>query len=231
MGSRQRSPHRLCGDASDPLSADEMDEEARAKCVRQAALGDADALQRLLVYYHAPLSNVISARMDGALRRHVDADDILQQAYIAAFRSIQDCTFEGPGGFYKWLERIALDRLKDTQRNLQRKKRDISRVLSGPPAGATSYPDLLVRLTAPGSTPSQHLAKREASAALLSSLARLTDEQRVAVRMRVLEGRSAAEVAGQLGKSEAAVNMLCHRGLKALRSHIGTITRYLSRRW
>jgi RNA polymerase sigma-70 factor (ECF subfamily) len=167
--------------------------------------------------------------MDPKLRRHADPEDVLQQAYVAAFQSIKQCSFDGPAGFYKWLETIALDRLKDLKRDLGRKKRDIGRQLSAPPAATSSYADLVERLASPQSTPSRHLAKREACAAAVSSLARLTPDQRAVVRMRLLEGKQAAEVAAELGKSEAAVHMLLHRALKELRKLMVSITRYLSR--
>jgi len=208
---------------------DAVDEKERAVHVQRAVKGDADALQQLIVYYHRPLFGTISGRMDAALRRRVDPDDILQQAYITAFKVATNCTFDGPGGFYKWLEQIALDRLRDTVRDLRRKKRDIGRNLCGPPVATTSYPDLIERLSVHQSTPSRHLAHKEASAAILSSLARLSDDQRNVVRMRFLEGRRAGEIAAALGKSEDAVYALCHRGLKALEKLMVSITRYMSR--
>ena len=211
--------------------AREMTEiEEQAERLQQAVKGDEEALQQLIVQCHGPLYGVLEGRMGSTLRRHVDPDDVLQEAYVAAFKSITRCSFDGPGGFYKWLERIALDRLKDIQRGLKRKKRDIGRRHTGPGVAASSYPDLLERLTAAQSTPSRHLAKREASAAVLSSLARLTDDQREVVRMRIMEGKQAADVAAELGKPEAAVHMLCHRGLKALRVMLVSITRYLTTR-
>ena len=206
----------------------DSDDQEQAAQVQQAVQGEGDALQQLIMRCHGPLYGTVEGRMSPGLRRHVDPDDVLQEAYVAAFKSIQRCSFDGPAGFYKWLERIALDRLKDTQRNLKRLKRDVGRRQTGAGGAGTSYPDLVERLASPQSTPSRQLAKREASAAVLSSMARLTDAQRQVVRMRILEGRQAAEVAGALGKTEAAVHMLCHRGLKALREMMISITRYLS---
>jgi RNA polymerase sigma-70 factor (ECF subfamily) len=206
-----------------------MDETERARLVQKAVGGDGDALQRLVVHYHGPLYAIVDARMERALRRHVDPDDILQQAYISAFESIADAAFDGPAGFYRWLERIVLDRLKKTQRDLRRDKRDIGRQLSGAHRATTSHPDLVGRLTSGGSTPSQQVSKREASAAVMSSLARLTEEQRQVVQMRFLEDRPVAEIATRLGKSPAAIHMLTYRGLKTLRKLMVSISRYLSR--
>ncbi len=205
-----------------------MNEDERAACVRQAVAGNADALQRLIIYYHDLLRELVGSRMDARLRRRVDPDDVLQDAYAAAFQSITGCSFDGPGGFYKWLETIAANQLKETVRDLHRLKRNIGREQSRPPAAATSYPDLAERLVSPGTTPSRKLGRREASSAVISSMARLTDDQRTVVRMRFIEDRSVAEVAAAIGKSEDAVHMLCHRGLTNLRTFVGSMTRYLS---
>jgi RNA polymerase sigma-70 factor (ECF subfamily) len=216
-----------------------VDEQVRAQLVARASAGDAGALQPLLMHYHPVLTRFIQRRIAARLRRHVDPEDVLQQAYVTAFKSIADAAFEGPSGFYKWLEQIALARLHDAARDLRRKKRDIRRDLhddsargrgaarvrgGGAGGGAgrwqSSWPGLLAQLSGGGSTPSRKLARQEASAALMSSLARLTDEQRTVITMRFLEGRPAAEIAAQLGKTEQAVYALCHRGLTALREQL-----------
>lgn len=205
-----------------------MGERERIKLVQAAVGGDGDALQRLIVHYHGPLCGTIDGLMDASLRRHFDTEDILQSAYAAAFQSIQGCVFEGPGGFYKWLERIALNQLKETQRNLHRRKRDIDREQSLVGDRSTSYLGLAQRVAASDSTPSRRLAQQEVAAAVISSLARLTDEQRAVVRMRFLENRPVADIAMALDKTEDAIHMLCHRSLKKLREFMGSITRYLS---
>ena len=204
-------------------------EVERHGLAQQAAAGDSDALQRLIVHYHGPLCSTIEGRMDKAIRRHLDPEDILQQAYVKAFQGIEGRAFDSPGSFYKWLERIALDRLRNAGRDLRRRKRDIDRNLTRSPGAATSCPDLVARLTTPGTTPSRHLAKREASAVVISSLARLTDDQRAVLRMRFLEDRPVGEIAAELGKSDAAIYMLCSRGLESLQKLLISMTRFLGK--
>lgn len=236
-----------------------MNEAELAAQIRLAAVGDVDALQRLIVHYHATLHRKVAGLLNPALARRLDPDDVLQQAYVSAFKSLTHpsrererepsdpnaqrqqapaCpnaprrpapSFDSPAGFYKWLERIALNELKNARRDLQRRKRDVRREL---PAGAdacTSYPDLLHRLTASDTTPSGHLAQGDAAAAVLSCLARLTEDQRAAVRMRFLEARPVPEVAAALGKTDEAIHALCYRALKELRTLLVSVSRYLSR--
>ena len=87
-----------------------MDEQERTVQVALATAGDQDALQQLIVEYHDQLTGFLGTRMDPSLRRLVGLDDILQEAYAAAFQAIADCQFDGPAAFYGWLETIALNR-------------------------------------------------------------------------------------------------------------------------
>ena len=206
-----------------------MDENERADQAGRAAAGDADALQRLIVHYHSRLLATVEGWIGHELRRHLDADDILQQAYVAAFKFVSDCTFDGPGGFYKWLETIALNQLRDRRRDLRSRKRDVGREVHDRSTAATSYPDLAARLTSPDSTPSRHLATHEAAAVLMTSLARLTDDQRQVIRLRFLAGWSVRDIAEVMDKTEPAIHALCRRGLKALKPLMGSITKYLTR--
>ena len=222
--------------ASCPL----MDQRERAELVNRAAAGDADALQRLIVYYHAGLRGVVAGEIDKNLRRHVDPDDVLQQAYISAFKALDQNPerqrpaptvpqFNDPAQFYKWLERIALNQLRDIVRGLRRQKRDIAREACPVADRSVSYLDIAARVAASASTPSRKVSKDEAVAAVMTCLARLRDEQREVVRLRFLENVAVAEIAARLNKSDTAIYTLCHRGLKSLRELMGTITQYLTR--
>jgi RNA polymerase sigma-70 factor (ECF subfamily) len=196
--------------------------------IKLAAAGDRDALQRLIVEYHDCLHGIVAQKIDARWRRHLDPDDILQDAYAAAFKRIKGCRFDGPAAFYKWLETIAVNELKQRQRALKSAKRDVAREVHAGPKPRTSYPDLLERLTAPGGTPSRFVRRKEARAALLTSLARLSDDQRDVIRLRFLEGKPVVEVAAALGKTEASVHALCRRGIHSLRESLVSISRFLT---
>jgi RNA polymerase sigma-70 factor (ECF subfamily) len=206
-----------------------MEEQQRAARIELAVNGDPDALQQLIVDYHSVLRAAVAAKMDAATRRRMDPDDVLQNAYADAFKAITTSRFDSASDFYRWLETNALNELKNRRQALKALKRDVRREVSGPAQAATSYPDLVDRLIAPDSTPSRQVARGEAVAAVLSSLARLSDDQRKVIRLRFLEGRPVAEVADRLGKSEGAVHGLCRRGLRALRESMVSISRYLTR--
>ncbi|HLN16336.1 MAG TPA: sigma-70 family RNA polymerase sigma factor [Acidimicrobiales bacterium] len=72
---------------------------------------------------------------------------------------------------------------------------------------------------APGSGPDPELIAVAESdrAVLVAALRRLPEEQRIVLRLRVLEGLPAAEVAARLGRNADAVRQLQHRALLRLR--------------
>jgi RNA polymerase sigma-70 factor (ECF subfamily) len=194
--------------------------------VARLAAGDLEALQRLIVRYHAALRATLVGAMSEALRAQLEPDDVLQEAYAAAVRGLPGNHFDSPAALYGWLETIVRNELHDAERGLRRQRRNIGR--RAPPWTGSS-PDLFAKLAGPDLTPSRTLRKDEAVAAVLSSLARLSPDQRAVVRLRFLEDVPVPEIAARLDKSEDAVYQLCHRGLTALRELLGAVTRSLSR--
>lgn len=67
-----------------------MTEVERSEHLRRVAAGDGEALARLLTEYHRPLLRVVECALSAGLRRRVEAEDILQEAYVAAFRAVAE---------------------------------------------------------------------------------------------------------------------------------------------
>lgn len=54
--------------------------------IRRAAAGDQPAATELFGHYHERLKKMVRLRMDRRLRGRVDAEDVLQEAYLDASR-------------------------------------------------------------------------------------------------------------------------------------------------
>ena len=65
--------------------------------------------------------------------------------------------------------------------------------------------------------PAARLRERRRANALQAALEKLTNKQRLAVELRLLEGRRTSEVAELMGIKEASVRSLIHRALGRLR--------------
>jgi RNA polymerase sigma-70 factor (ECF subfamily) len=55
----------------------------------------------------------------------------------------------------------------------------------------------------------------------ISLLRQLSPDQAEVVALRVIAGLTVAEVAAVVGRSDSAVRVLCHRGLRTLAQHVG----------
>jgi RNA polymerase sigma-70 factor (ECF subfamily) len=107
----------------DSQSLTELEEQAHL--IRQAAAGDATALERLLGPYHERLAKTIRLRMDWRLRGRVDAEDILQETYLDAARRLSEYAANPSASFYLWLRGLAGIKMIDAMRHhLGARKRD-----------------------------------------------------------------------------------------------------------
>jgi RNA polymerase sigma-70 factor (ECF subfamily) len=205
-----------------------VDNQQQRDYLKRASAGDADALQCLILQHHAHLRAVITRQLDGTARWRLDPDDILQEVYLAIFRSGSKPKFEHVAQFTGWIESVALNATRSQLRHIRRQKRDIAREQRISRYARSSFPVLLDQLAATDSTPSRQLTRDEATAALLSSLARLTEDQRAVVRLRFLEGVPVTEVAQRLKMRDDAIHALTYRAITALRQHLGSLSRFLS---
>jgi len=110
----------------------------------------------------------------------------------------------GDQQFTAWVFTIARRRVIDGARRRARRPR------SGPFDG----------IDPADPTTAAALSAAEELETTLDLLRRLTPDQREVVALRVIAGMSVAETADVVGKSEAAVRVLCHRGLRTLADHV-----------
>lgn len=198
--------------------------------IGHAAEGDAAALTLLLHESRRRLCEYVARRIPRALCGLLDPDDVVQEAHVAAFRSIRTFTPHRPDAFFRWLATIAVHKLRDATKLQRAVKRGGGR--PPPMPGGWNADDsllaLLDRLSAPGRTPSRTAARREAVQAVQAALAGLPADQRQVVWLLYIQGRSAAEAARALDRTEPAIRGLCRRGLAALREQLGHASGFIS---
>lgn len=143
-------------------------------------------------------------------RTQADAEDAVQEAFLSAFRSIED--FDGRAALSTWLHRIvvnaALMRLRQSKRD-----RSVSIDALLPSFEGGLHRDHPRRW--PGDA-DDGPARTEDSAEVWKALEQLPDEFRAVVVLRDVEGLDSKAVAASLGISDALVRQRLHRGRLAL---------------
>src|SRR5271165_7591929 len=83
----------------------------RLKC------GDREALAALVSQHWQRLWRMVNFRMDRRLLGRVDADDVLQEAYLAAADRLQYYRDDSSASPFVWLRMIVLQTLTDVHRH------------------------------------------------------------------------------------------------------------------
>jgi RNA polymerase sigma-70 factor (ECF subfamily) len=180
--------------------------------LEKAKAGDADALSQALERNRRRLTVLVHFKLGPRARQLSDAEDVVQEVYLRAFRAIGRFTYESPGSLLRWLSSIADHVIADRARYQGREKRAGQEVPFRSPSNPLGPEPLDSR------TPSRLLAQQEAVARLLARLNALPEDYRRAILMAKIEGLSTAEMAERLGKPREAVALLVFRAVKRFRA-------------
>jgi RNA polymerase sigma-70 factor (ECF subfamily) len=144
-------------------------------------------------------------------RNEDDAQDVLQSAYLSAFRALKE--FEGSCQLSTWLHRIVVNTALMKLRSRRRKPEESIETL---------LPAFLedghhVEQFSDWSTPADQLIEREETRVTVrNSIDRLPDNHRLVLMLRDIEERPTQEVAELLGLTITAVKVRLHRARQAL---------------
>jgi RNA polymerase sigma-70 factor (ECF subfamily) len=172
--------------------------------------------QRSLEEFRSYLLLLARMQLDPGPRNRLDPSDLVQQTLLEAHAKAEQ--FHGDdSGLAAWLRQALANNLRDAWRALRKDRRDIRREQALADAVEQSSTRLEGILAAPHSSPSQRAVRNEDLLRLADALTRLPEAQREAIVLHHLQGCSLTETARSLGKTDAAVAGLLHRGLKKVR--------------
>jgi RNA polymerase sigma-70 factor (ECF subfamily) len=172
-----------------------------ATLVRDAATGDRDAMERLLIR-----AQEVAYRFSLLVCGHPeDAEDVMQEALLKTYEHVG--RIEEPEAFRTWLY--------STVRNacLMKRRRRIGEPAQFDPIDPMGAAD-------PASPVEQRLIDRWMDQRLRTALNRLPPTYRMIVVMREMEGLSTKEVSTVTGLSEANVKQRLHRARLMLRREL-----------
>lgn len=185
---------------------EEMDDEI---LVERAKSGDRLAFDEMVGACEPRLRSRIERWAQLRIGPRLDIDDVLQETFVRALRSIASFEPRGEDALFRWLCGIAKNALADSARKTTREavKRAEGIRVSG--------------LAKAGATQSQALRREERFERLAAALERLPQDYREALTLARLDGLTVKEIAAKMDRTPKAVKHLIARGLRELRRVFG----------
>lgn len=165
------------------------------KAVDRVLSGDRSAFQQIVDATSQRLVR-LGARIMG---NQADAEDVVQEAYVKAYRALTAGEFDRRSSTNTWLYRIVVNGAIDAKRSRKRRAEASDEQVD------------------PGWDGAARAEARVALSELDDWLAALPPEQRVALVLQSMEGLNNAEIAHIMGVSEGAVEQRLVRARAALR--------------
>jgi RNA polymerase sigma-70 factor (ECF subfamily) len=171
--------------------------------VTRAKAGDNEAFEELVAPCREKILAWISGQMGPRLRGKGEAEDLLQDTFVWALRSIEKLEWRGRDLFEQWLFSIA----KHVVLKEARHDRRHALVLESEPQGH-------------GPSPSRALRRDERFDRLQKALDSLGPDQRHVVELARIKGVPIKEIAIRMKRSPDAISQLLLRALKKLRDTV-----------
>ena len=196
-----------------------LSEPDTEELLREAAAGDARAVDLLLDRHRRRLRQMVAVRMDPRLRSRLDPSDVVQDTLAEAHRQLHDYLRRRPLPFYPWLRQIAWNRLVDLhRRHVRSSRRAVGRDVS---IDARSAARLLERLAGSGSVAIRRVLREELQRRVQDALAKLSPTDREVIVLRHFEQLSVTDVAAVLEIAEGTVKSRHFRALERLQRLLG----------
>jgi RNA polymerase sigma-70 factor (ECF subfamily) len=182
-----------------------MDERPDDVLVEQARRGRVEAFSELARRHQKRIYRLIY----GMTGNHSDTDDLTQEVFLTAFKSIPG--FRGTAGFYTWIYRIAVNR---TLNFLRTRGRDQQR--------AEYHDDLLCGEEAAAglSSPELSSVRNELRGRIAEAVDSLPPRFKTSFLLVADQGMSHADAARVLGCSENTISWRMHKARKLLQAKL-----------
>ncbi|WOX06062.1 RNA polymerase sigma factor RpoE [Microbulbifer pacificus] len=155
--------------------------------VERVQNGDKRAFDLLVLKYQHKIAAVVSRYIND----HAEVNDVVQEAFIKAYRALAN--FRGESAFYTWMYRIAINTAKNYL--VSRSRRPPSYDVDLEDAEFYSGSEML----RDNDTPENQLFRDQLEATVHRAIRELPEDLRSAVTLRELEGLSYEEIAEVMG--------------------------------
>lgn len=185
-----------------PISDSQEDTDQRL--VKRVQQGDKRAFDLLVLKYQHKIVSVVYRYV----RESADVQDIVQEAFIKAYRALAN--FRGDSAFYTWMYRIAINTAKNYL--VSRGRRPPATDIDVEDAEFLSPSDHLRDLD----TPEANLFSGQLHDAVHEAIAQLPEDLRSAVTLREFDGLSYEEIAEVMACPVGTVRSRIFRAREAI---------------
>lgn len=177
--------------------------------------GDDRAREELFGRHRPFLKQVVAVRLEPALRRRVDASDIVQDTLAAASGRLEAFVRDRPVSVRVWLRRNAMERLIDARRRHLADRRDARREVVVTDASSMAIANTLLHQNMLDT-----LQRRELTARVREAIAGLAEADREVILLRHAEGLTNQEAAEVLGVEWGTASKRYGRALARLSAEL-----------
>jgi len=178
--------------------------------IREAQRGNRAAFEDLVRQYDGAVLRLAYH----LTRSEQDAQDVYQEAFLKAYRNINNFRFEC--SFYTWIYRIVTNLCLDLLRKRQVRKED-SGVTTDSEGGSYDLLDQVADIRS-GASPERDLMRRELGARIAKALTKLTPRERMVFEMKHYQGLKLRTIGEILNTTEETAKNTLFRGTQKLRA-------------
>jgi RNA polymerase sigma-70 factor (ECF subfamily) len=170
--------------------------------------GDKKAFDLLVLKYQLRLSKLVSR----FLRNQSDVPDVVQDAFIKAYRALP--SFRGESAFYTWIYRIAINTAKNHL--VAQSRKNPANSIDAQDAEDYGASEWLKEFA----TPEREALAAELESTIHKAMADLTPDLREAITLREIEGLSYEEIAAVMDCPVGTVRSRIFRAREAIDSKL-----------
>jgi RNA polymerase sigma-70 factor (ECF subfamily) len=192
-----------------------QDRAPEMELIREAQAGSRAAFDALVRQYEHQVLR-LALHLTGS--EH-DAEDIYQEAFLKAYRHINNFRFEC--SFYTWIYRIVTNLCLDQMRRRKTRREDHAIVLDH----SGGEIDLLASVSDERSfsNPARELDRKHLSEKILAALDKLTPRERMVFELKHYQGLRLRTIGEMLSTTEETAKNTLFRATKKLRAHLADL--------
>ena len=203
-----------------------MDSETSLQAlIESAQQGDGNALDELVQRCEPRLSAVIRSHLAPQLKQKLGVEDLVQETFLEAWRSLGSFAWQGESAFWAWLGALARGVIHREARRFRAQKRaaqgevSLAHRVRSPSGSSVELVELLRKSCA---SPSTALRRDERFQRLRHALSTLSPDHRKVIFLARVQELSIQEVSRRMGRSPDATSVLLFRALVKLQEAFGS---------